>query len=117
MNNKKLGELGEKIAKFYLTINNFQILKTNFRYRFGEIDIIAQKGKCIHFVEVKTRVNDYIEAREAIDKNKQKHILNCAEFYIYKNQIENMCIEFDAIEVYIKENSLKINYIKQIIEN
>ena len=31
LNNKKLGDLGERIAKIYLEINKYQILKCNFR--------------------------------------------------------------------------------------
>ena len=117
MNNKKIGYLGEKIAKFYLQINNFEILKINFLCKFGEIDIIAQKGEFIHFIEVKTRTNNLIEAREAVNYTKQEHILKTAEYYLYKNRIQNKKIQFDAIEVYIlKEEQIKINYIKSIIE-
>lgn len=116
MNNKQFGYLGEKIAKFYLQINNFQILKCNFMCKFGEIDIIAQKGKYIHFIEVKTRKNEKTEARESINFEKQEHIWKTAKFYLYRNRIENIGIQFDAIEIYIQKDKLNINYIPQIIE-
>ena len=35
LNNKKLGDLGERIAKIYLEINKYQILKCNFYYFFS----------------------------------------------------------------------------------
>lgn len=88
MNNKQFGYLGEKIAKFYLQIREFQILKCNFSCKFGEIDIIARKGNYIHFVEVKTRRQKNVEARESINKIKENHIWKCAEFYKYINNIE-----------------------------
>ena len=116
MNNKRLGNIGEKIAKMYLQINGFEILKCNYRSRFGEIDIIAKKGVTIHFVEVKTRTSNFIEARFAINKDKQKHIWKTAEYYKCINKIENMEIQFDAIEVYIEKENWKINYIPQNIE-
>lgn len=116
MNNKIIGNIGEKIAKIYLQINGYQILKCNFRSYFGEIDIIAKKGKTIHFVEVKTRTNSYIEARLSIGNVKEKHIWKTAEYYIYINRIENIEIQFDAIEVYLEQNSWKINYIPKSIE-
>lgn len=116
MNNKQFGYLGEKIAKFYLQINDFKILKCNFIYKFGEIDIIAQKGNYIHFIEVKTRKDPKIEARESINLKKEEHIWKTAEWYLYINKIENMGIQFDAIEIYMQKDKLNINYIPQIIE-
>lgn len=116
MNNKQFGYLGEKIAKFYLQINDFQILKCNFMCKLGEIDIIAQKGKYIHFIEVKTRKNEKTEARESINLKKEEHIWNTAKFYLYINKIENIGIQFDAIEIYIQKDKLNINYIPRIIE-
>lgn len=115
MNNKQFGYLGEKIAKFYLQINDFQILKCNFMCRFGEIDLIAQKGNYIHFIEVKTRKSERIEAREAINFIKESHIVKTAEYYTYINKIEGKGIQFDAIEIYIEKDKLTINYLEEII--
>lgn len=114
--NKILGRIGEQIAYFYLKIIGFEILKCNYRCKFGEIDLIVRKNNCIHFVEVKTRTNKYIEGRNAINKEKQEHIWNTSKYYLYKNKIENMEIEFDAVEIYLQENYLEVNYIPQIIE-
>lgn len=116
MNNKQFGYLGEKIAKFYLQANDFRILKCNFLCKFGEIDLIAKKGEYIHFIEVKTRKNKKIEARESINLNKEKHIWKTAEFYLYINRIEDKGIQFDAIEIYIDKNNWSINYLPEIIE-
>ena len=115
MNNKILGNLGERIAKIYLQINGYQILKCNFRCRFGEIDLIAQKEGTLHFIEVKTRTHSFIEARLSIGSVKERHIWKTAEYYIYINRIEDVEIQFDAIEVYIKKTKIYINHIKQII--
>lgn len=116
LNNKKLGDLGERIAKIYLEINKYQILKCNFRSKLGEIDIIARRDNILHFVEVKTRTSHFIEARLAINKQKQEHIWKTAEYYIYINKIRDMEIQFDAIEIYIEKESWQINYIPRSIE-
>lgn len=115
LNSKQFGYLGEKIAKFYLQINGFQILKCNFMCRFGEIDLIAQKENYIHFIEVKTRKSKRIEASESINLIKEKHIKKTAEYYTYINRIENKGIQFDAIEIYIEQKQLTINYLEEII--
>ena len=41
MNQKELGNLGEKYAEKFLSSQNYKILKTNFHCKYGEIDIIV----------------------------------------------------------------------------
>ena len=53
-NNKKIGNLGEKIAQKYLVDKGYTLVDTNFWRKWGEIDIIAKKNDAIHFIEVKT---------------------------------------------------------------
>ena len=55
---KEIGNLGEQQAVEFLIQNNFAILQQNYRYKRAEIDIIAQKDNCLHFIEVKTRKNN-----------------------------------------------------------
>lgn len=51
---QRIGRLGEEIAVKYLKNKGFLIITQNYLKKCGEIDIIAQKGKILHFVEVKT---------------------------------------------------------------
>jgi putative endonuclease len=57
MSNKAFGSYGESLAKRYLETQGYRILEKNFRNKLGEIDLIAQDGKTICFVEVKTRLS------------------------------------------------------------
>ncbi|RZJ73229.1 YraN family protein [Flavobacterium sp.] len=50
-----LGKFGEELAVSHLAREGFKILHTNWVSGKAEIDIIAQKGKGLHIVEVKTR--------------------------------------------------------------
>jgi len=47
--------MGEKLAADFLKKRGYKILKRNHRCREGEIDIIAQHGDCLVFVEVRTK--------------------------------------------------------------
>lgn len=106
MNNKITGNAGESIAKEYLIKHDYKILNCNFRIRNGEIDIIATKNKCISFVEVKTRKNlKFGYPRDAVNYIKQKRIINAANVYIMKNNLEDINVSFDVIEVILYANS------------
>ena len=50
----EIGKIGEQITRTFLTQNGFSVLSTNYRTRFGEIDIIAQKDNKLRFIEVKS---------------------------------------------------------------
>lgn len=55
MSRKTTGDEGEVIACRYLCAKGYTILTTNWHCREGEIDIVAQDGEALVFVEVKTR--------------------------------------------------------------
>lgn len=52
--NQRIGAIGEQIAQDFLVQQGIQICETNYSCRLGEIDIIAKRNNCIHFIEVKT---------------------------------------------------------------
>ncbi len=51
---RKIGDLGENIAAKFIEKRGFTIIERNYQKPWGEIDIIAQKGNILHFIEVKT---------------------------------------------------------------
>lgn len=114
---QEIGRWGENLACKYLEENNYKIIERNFLCRQGEIDIIAKDSnkKELVFVEVKTRSNfKYGNPAEAVNKEKQNHMIQAIQYYIYKNHIKNIPIRLDVIEVYIVQEC-KINHIKQIL--
>lgn len=116
---KFIGDLGEKYAEKYLKKNKFKIIQRNYRKKFGEIDIIAQKFDTLVFIEVKTRhINPYIDAAQYVDSNKQHRIKKTAMCFIAENKIDMFC-RFDVCEVYFDPENLKlvkINYIENAFE-
>ena len=114
---KETGKLGEDIAGHYLKQNGYVILDRNFECRQGEIDIIALDKKEIVFIEVKTRTsNKYGAPSEAVNKIKQKHMLQTIKYYLYIRNLSDEFIRIDVIEVYINNNVYKVNHIKQAFE-
>lgn len=90
------GLLAELVSCFYLKFKFYSIISRRFKCPFGEIDIIAKKGKSIIFIEIKARSN--LSCMELIS-NRQKHrIIKAAEFFLIKNRdYGNYQIRFDTI--------------------
>lgn len=116
--NITIGKKGEDIATNFLERKNYKIIERNFQGLSGEIDIIAfdNEKKEIVFIEVKTRTSKkYGNPVDAVNDEKQKHILKTANYYIYIHDLENEFIRFDIIEIYLYDKGFKLNHIKQII--
>ncbi len=102
MRNKTIGACGEDAACEYLKNKGYRIAARNMRTRAGEIDIIAEDGECLVFVEVKTRTSSaFGTPAEAVTYYKRQNIIRAAEMYLMKNPAESD-IRFDVIEVYGK---------------
>ncbi|MBE7087904.1 MAG: YraN family protein [Clostridiales bacterium] len=103
-----LGDKGENLAVKHLKKQGYKILHRNFKCKLGEVDIIAQLGDTVCFIEVKTRSTDYFGAPcEAVTPERQRRYKNCAKFYYANRQIDYN-VRFDIIEVF----NGKINHIE-----
>lgn len=94
------GAWGETVAQEFLRYKGYTILATNFRTRFGEIDIISSNPPYIIFVEVKTRRNKAFGLPcEAVTRSKQQKILLAAQEWLQQHP-SSLQPRFDVIEVY-----------------
>lgn len=105
MDTKELGTFGEEHAALYLKDLGYRILARNYRSRYGEIDIIAEWGEAVVFVEVKARRSYlYGEPKESIHLRKQKKLIQTAMIYLQEKQWEERECRFDVIEVVFLPN-------------
>ena len=51
---RKIGDIGEEVAVKYLERKGFRVIERNYLRKWGEIDIIAEKGNLLSFIEVKS---------------------------------------------------------------
>jgi len=91
------GKLGESLAVDYLQKNGYRIITTNWRCKWGEIDIIAHDGQELVFIEVKTRRDADSNPFENITPAKMQKVIRTAYAYADSQQIEAWRI--DAIAV------------------
>lgn len=112
----EIGVFGENQAVFYLETNGYQILERNFRFRKGEIDIIAYKNPFVCFVEVKTRSsNDWGKPEEAINSHKEKLLINTANAFLEQHEMDEMA-RFDVITIVGDEKKFEIKHLKDAIQ-
>ena len=80
---KATGARGEMIAGAYLRRKGFAIRATNWRCRLGEIDIVAQEGPVLVFVEVRTRSSARLGTpEESITPAKRRRLADLAQIYL-----------------------------------
>lgn len=97
---KRVGDWGEALTAEYLRGNGYHILDSGFRCQEGEIDLIAQKGDTLAFVEVKTRQSARCGAgREAVDWRKQRNITATAFRYLAQHPEVPTKIRFDVADI------------------
>lgn len=109
------GDASEQLAEQYLVERGYRILDRQFLTRMGEIDLVAEQGGEIVFVEVKARHTDefgYPEA--AVTKSKLRKIANTAELYLRIKQLTNKPFRIDVVAIEHQFNPPRITLIEAV---
>ncbi len=121
-----IGKRGEEMAEMFLKKQNFTILGRNYWKKWGEIDLIAEKGGVIHFVEVKTvtrialnsgPIGEDYEPEDNIHLWKRQRLGRVIQTYLLEKKVgDEVDWQVDAIAVYLKPDGgvLKIDYLDDI---
>ncbi len=114
MNTTLVGREGEAKAAEYLRKKRYDIIGANYRCRFGELDLIAQKGNLVIFVEVKLRKNDrFGAAADAVTGSKREKLRKAALSWLAATDC-TAPTRFDVIEIYTETG--RINHIENAFE-
>ncbi len=113
---KTAGQAGEEAAACYLEQLGWRILARNCRLPGGEIDIIAQDGGCLVFVEVKTRRSSRFGSPfEAVDSRKQQRLATAALAYMSKRNLD-MAARFDVAAVFPEHDSFRVELLRNAFD-
>lgn len=100
----EIGKYGEDLTIKFLEAKGYTIFDRNYNFEKAEIDIVAFKPNEIHFVEVKTRKNSWIDDPEImVPESKQKLIARAAEVYLWERQFTTVPAVFDVIMVALED--------------
>ncbi|MGV1099412.1 YraN family protein [Thiovibrio sp. JS02] len=101
-----LGQAGEELASRFLAGLGYRLLARNYRTRLGEIDIVAEEGRVVVFVEVKTRrAHQCGHPAEAVTPAKCRQISKAALQYLGETGREGQDARFDVVAVTIPADS------------
>ena len=112
----RLGAQGEATAAAHLEAKGLRITGRNYRSRYGEIDLIAQDGEAVVFVEVKTqRARGYGTPEESITPRKRERLIKTAERYLAEHGLEQRDWRIDVVGIALRANGpADINHVREI---
>lgn len=80
---QRAGAAAEDAAAVHLSAAGCRIVARNVSYREGELDIVAQLGSLLLFVEVRLRTSSrFGGALSSVDGNKRRRLLRAAQHYL-----------------------------------
>ena len=100
LSSAEIGRQGEAAAAQYLARHGCTLLATNWRCAGGEIDIVAERGGLLMFVEVRTRRADSVDvALESITPRKRQRMLTAAYAYLAEQNLEDADWRIDVVVI------------------
>jgi putative endonuclease len=123
---QEIGELGENIACEYLERKGFDIIGRNYRKKWGEIDIVAEKDGILHFIEVKSvsvqtlenviRETEKYQPEDNVHPWKLKRLHRAIQTYLLEKNLENEW-QLDVMAVFLdmKTRKAKVRITENVI--
>lgn len=100
MKRQETGAWGEEVAGRHLEAQGFVIRARNWHAPEGEIDLVAEEGDTIVFVEVKTRTgSDFGTPEDAITPTKRRRLQRAAWAYLLAHDLLDAPWRIDVIAI------------------
>jgi len=97
---RTFAQAGEDAAVEALRRRGYRVLARNVRLRRGELDVVAEEGGDLVFVEVKSRRSvAYGTPAEAVGFQKQRTLVQLAAAYLVRRGLGDRACRFDVVEV------------------
>jgi putative endonuclease len=107
--NSDIQKVGEDAAAKLLVADGWTVLHRNWSLRLGEIDIVARRGGCLAFVEVKARqAPAYVDPALGVDWRKQRQLRRVAEAYLALEKPSFTECRFDVIGVVVGPTGIQV---------
>ncbi|HKR80621.1 MAG TPA: YraN family protein [Nitrospira sp.] len=112
------GQEGEAEAERYLRRKGYRIVAKNVRSSLGELDLVAEDGQTLVFIEVKARRSgEFGGAIHAVHRQKQQKLARLAsQFLAQRHWMERSC-RFDVLLLQATETAeLRVEHIQNAFD-
>ena len=115
----EFGAWAENYVAQYLSSKNYVVLDRNYKRKWGEIDLIAEKGGILVFVEVKANSKEIsgFEPENRVNPEKLRRLHRAVQTYLAsKKHSPNQDWQIDVVSLTLNKErgSVKIRHFKNI---
>jgi len=97
---QRLGDLGEKAAEDLLAAQGYRIVARKHRCSRGEVDLVAERGELLVFVEVRTRATAAFGGpEETVGAAKQQRVVRAARDFLARWRGPPRGARFDVVAI------------------
>ncbi|XXF81581.1 YraN family protein [Myxococcaceae bacterium GXIMD 01537] len=94
------GNAAEDAAVRHLEARGYRVLARNFLCRYGELDVVAEQGDTVCFVEVRMRsTNLWGDPALTVSFSKQRRVVKAALHYLFAHEVRDKMMRFDVVSV------------------
>ena len=113
-----LGTSGEALAADHLRGLGYRILAADLRTPLGQLDLVAQDGEALVFVEVKARAGvGFGLPQEAVGYQKMRKLRQLAAYYLQRHPHRGP-VRFDVVGLVVKDGRVnRLDHVKNAIES
>ena len=112
-----LGKFGEDLALKEIRGLGYKRIIRNYRCPLGVIDLIANDGDTLVFIEVKTRKGRSLAyAKEAVNDKKRRQLSKVALFYLKSNHLNEVKARFDVVAVSLSGGEQQVEVVRNAFE-
>jgi putative endonuclease len=117
---RKIGDVGEEIVSKYLVNKGYSVVERNYWRPWGEIDLVAQRGGRIHFVEVKSvsrEASGGIRPEENMHESKLRRLHRAVQTYLIEKKVGEATewqIDLACVLLNFETKRAKVRFIENI---
>ncbi|MCX7635647.1 MAG: YraN family protein [Syntrophales bacterium] len=111
------GRRGEEEAVRRLEGMGYKVLERNYRCPLGEMDIVAQDGGCLVFIEVRSRTGKaFGDPLASVTAVKRQKLSRIAVHYLQARGLDGRPARFDVVAVHMGEEGTVVEVVKDAFD-